>query len=100
LEEARPGYLLLLRVKDLAGLNQRLGGQRTDQLLQAVGQQLQRTCANYPETNNLITRSRGGEFAVLAPGLVHEEATQLAQALEVTLQSLADTGARDVSTVG
>ncbi|KDN99723.1 MULTISPECIES: cyclic di-GMP receptor LapD [Pseudomonas] len=99
LEEARPGYLLLLRVKDLAGLNQRLGGQRTDQLLQAVGQQLQRTCANYPETNNLITRSRGGEFAVLAPGLVHEEATQLAQALEVTLQSLADTGASDVTPV-
>jgi len=99
IEEARPGYLLLLRVKDLAGLNQRLGGQRTDQLLQAVGQQLQRTCANYPETNNLITRSRGGEFAVLAPGLVHEEAVQLAQALEVTLQSLADTGATDVSPV-
>ncbi|CAM4100216.1 cyclic di-GMP receptor LapD [Pseudomonas wadenswilerensis] len=99
LEEARPGYLLLLRVKDLAGLNQRLGGQRTDQLLQAVGQQLQRTCANYPETNNLITRSRGGEFAVLAPGLVHEEAIQLAQALEVTLQSLADTGASDVTPV-
>ncbi|MCP3749932.1 cyclic di-GMP receptor LapD [Pseudomonas sp. SBB6] len=99
LEEARPGYLLLLRVKDLAGLNQRLGGQRTDQLLQAVGQQLQRICGNYPETNNLITRSRGGEFAVLAPGLVHEEATQLAQALEVTLQSLADTGASDVTPV-
>ncbi|MDD2059777.1 EAL domain-containing protein [Pseudomonas sp. GD03860] len=99
MEEARPGYLLLLRVKDLAGLNQRLGGQRTDQLLQAVGQQLQRTCANYPETNNLITRSRGGEFAVLAPGLVHEEAVQLAQALEVTLQSLADTGATDVTPV-
>ncbi|MEG0968067.1 MAG: EAL domain-containing protein [Pseudomonas sp.] len=99
IEEARPGYLLLLRVKDLAGLNQRLGGQRTDQLLQAVGQQLQRTCANYPETNNLITRSRGGEFAVLAPGLVHEEAVQLAQALEVTLQSLADTGATDVTPV-
>ncbi|MGH8485095.1 MAG: EAL domain-containing protein, partial [Pseudomonas sp.] len=99
IEESRPGYLLLLRVKDLAGLNQRLGGQRTDQLLQAVGQQLQRTCANYPETNNLITRSRGGEFAVLAPGLVHEEAVQLAQTLEVTLQSLAETGASDVTPV-
>lgn len=99
LEEARAGYLLLLRVKDLVGLNQRLGGQRTDQLLQAVGQQLQRACANYPETNNLITRSRGGEFAVLAPGMVHEEAVQLAQALEVTLQSLSATGATDMSTV-
>ena len=95
LEEASAGYLLLLRVNDLAGLNQRLGGQRTDQLLQAVGQQLLRTCAKYPETHNLITRSRGGEFAVLAPGLVREEALQLAQALETTLQSLYDTGATD-----
>lgn len=99
LEEASAGYLLLLRVNDLAGLNQRLGGQPTDQLLQAIGQQLLRTCARYPETQNLITRSRGGEFAVLAPGMVREEALALAQDLEVTLQSLADTGASDMSPV-
>lgn len=60
MEESSSGYLLMLRVNDLGGLNQRLGGQRTDQLLQAVSQQLVRTCAKYPETNNLITRSRGG----------------------------------------
>lgn len=82
LEDARAGYLLLLRVQGLAGLNARLGGQRTDQLLQAVGEQLRRTCASFPETNDLISRSRGGEFAVLAPGMVHEEAVNLAQALE------------------
>lgn len=99
LEDASSGYLLMLRVNDLAGLNQRLGGQRTDQLLQAVSQQLVRTCAKYPETHNLITRSRGGEFAVLAPGLVHDEALQLAQELETTLQSLHETGATDVPTV-
>ncbi|MFV3406887.1 MULTISPECIES: cyclic di-GMP receptor LapD [Pseudomonas] len=98
-EDARAGYLLLLRVQDLAGLNARLGGQRTDQLLQAVGEQLRRTCAHYPETNDLITRSRGGEFAVLAPGMVHEEAVQLAQALASTLQSLHETGASDVDPV-
>lgn len=99
LEESRAGYLLLLRVQDLAGLNARLGGQRTDQLLQAVGEQLRRTCASFPETNDLITRSRGGEFAVLAPGMVHEEAVQLAQALEATLESLHETGASDVDPV-
>ncbi|HEK1011053.1 TPA: EAL domain-containing protein [Pseudomonas putida] len=99
LEEARAGYLLLLRVQDLTGLNARLGGQRTDQLLQAVGEQLRRTCATFPETKDLISRSRGGEFAVLAPGMVHEEAVQLAQALEATLQSLHDTGATDVDPV-
>ena len=99
LEDASSGYLLMLRLNDLAGLNQRLGGQRTDQLLQAVSQQLVRTCAKYPETHNLITRSRGGEFAVLAPGLVRDEALQLAQELEATLQSLYETGATDMPTV-
>ncbi|MFB1635356.1 cyclic di-GMP receptor LapD [Pseudomonas sp. AP-1] len=99
LEEARAGYLLLLRVQDLAGLNARLGGQRTDQLLQAVGEHLRRTCAGFPETKDLISRSRGGEFAVLAPGMVHEEAVKLAQALEASLHSLHDTGASDVAPV-
>ena len=98
-EQASSGYLLLLRVKDLAGLNQRLGGQRTDQLLKAVGEQLLRECARYPETQNLVTRIRGGEFAVLAPGLVREEALQLAQNLEGALASLHATDATDVASV-
>ncbi|MCG6577023.1 EAL domain-containing protein [Pseudomonas sp. AF32] len=98
-EQASSGYLLLLRVKDLAGLNQRLGGQRTDQLLKAVGEQLLRESARYPETQNLVTRIRGGEFAVLAPGLVREEAVQLAQNLEAALASLHATGATDVASV-
>ncbi|MFW0890168.1 UNVERIFIED_CONTAM: EAL domain-containing protein [Pseudomonas sp. JL1] len=98
-EQASSGYLLLLRVKDLAGLNQRLGGQRTDQLLKAVGEQLQRECARYPETHNMVTRIRGGEFAVLAPGLVREEALQLAQNLESALASLHATSATDVASV-
>jgi len=98
-EQASSGYLLLLRVSDLAGLNQRLGGQRTDQLLKAVGEQLSRECAKYPETLNLVTRIRGGEFAVLAPGLVREEALQLAQNLDSALGSLHATGATDVASV-
>ncbi|QAX82642.1 hypothetical protein C2E19_01770 [Pseudomonas sp. DTU12.3] len=98
-EQASSGYLLLLRVKDLAGLNQRLGGQRTDELLKAVGEQLSRECAKYPETQNLVTRIRGGEFAVLAPGLVRKEALQLAQNLDNALSSLHATGATDVPAV-
>ncbi|WP_028624106.1 cyclic di-GMP receptor LapD [Pseudomonas sp. Ant30-3] len=98
-EQASSGYLLLLRVSDLAGLNQRLGGQHTDGLLKAVGQQLTRVCAKYPETLNLVTRVRGGEFAVLAPGLMRTEALQLAQTLENALASLHATGATDVISV-
>ncbi len=98
-ESASSGYLMLLRVKDLAGLNQRLGGQHTDELLKAVGLQLSRECARYPETLNLVTRVRGGEFAVLAPGLMHAEALQLAQHLDLALTSLHATGATDVAAV-
>ena len=99
LEEARAGYLLLLRVTDLSGLNQRLGGQRTDALIKAVGEQLSRACAKYPETQNLVARSRGGEFAVLAPGMVRAEARQFAQAIDASLISLHDTGATDMPRV-
>jgi diguanylate cyclase (GGDEF)-like protein len=98
-EKASSGYLLLLRVKDLAGLNQRLGGQHTDDLLIAVAEQLSRECAKYPETLNLVTRIRGGEFAVLAPGLLRAEALQLAQHLDSALASLHATGATDVAAV-
>ncbi|NBA97838.1 cyclic di-GMP receptor LapD [Pseudomonas sp. R5(2019)] len=98
-DEAGEGFLLLLRVNDLTGLNQRLGGQTADALLQAIAGQLQRACAGYPQTSNLITRSRGGEFAVLAPGLVREEALQLAQTLETHLLDLQATGVSDVTPI-
>lgn len=98
-EQANSGYLLVLRVSDLAGLNQRLGGQHTDELLKAVGQLLTRECARHPETLNLVTRIRGGEFAVLAPGLVREEALQLAQHINSALVSLHATGATDTAPV-
>ncbi|MBK5353201.1 EAL domain-containing protein [Pseudomonas sp. TH41] len=98
-EQANSGYLLLLRIKDLAGQNQRRGGQHTDELIKAVGEQLSRECAKYPETLNLVTRIRGGEFAVLAPGLEREEALQLAQNLGSALASLHTTGATDMASV-
>ncbi|MBD1550102.1 cyclic di-GMP receptor LapD [Pseudomonas typographi] len=98
-EENRAGYLLLLRVNDLAGLNQRFGGTHADQLLKAVAQALLRVCGTLPETTHLICRSRGGEFAVLAPGLTHDEAEQLARELDAALHSLYETGASDATPV-
>ena len=90
-EQACSGYLLLLRVNDLAGLNQRLGGQRTDQLLVAVAEQLQQL----GQGRHLLARNRGGEFAVLAAGLQRSEAEQLAVDLDQALSSLQQTGASD-----
>jgi diguanylate cyclase (GGDEF)-like protein len=94
-EQACSGYLLLLRVNDLAGLNQRLGGARTDQLLQAIAEQLRLLGGE----RFVLARNRGGEFAVLAPGLEQGEALQLAEALEQALHSLQQTGASDCQPV-
>ncbi|MDP3815963.1 cyclic di-GMP receptor LapD [Pseudomonas sp.] len=90
-EQACSGFLLLLRVNDLAGLNQRLGGQRTDQLLKAIAEQLQQLS----QGRFVLARNRGGEFAVLAAGLQRSEAQQLAENLERALLSLQQTGASD-----
>ncbi|MFY1666492.1 cyclic di-GMP receptor LapD [Pseudomonas sp. Pseu.R1] len=98
-EEHLDGYLLLLRVQDLAGLNSRLGGKRTDALLIAVAQVLLKQCEKHPKTRNLISRSRGGEFAVLAPGMSNKEALALVHEIEQALHALGATGASDVSPV-
>lgn len=94
-EQACSGFMLLLRVNDLAGLNQRLGGQRTDQLLLSIAEQLQQLS----QGRFVLARNRGGEFALLAPGLERSEAQQLAERLELALLSLQQTGASDCQPV-
>ncbi|WPC06250.1 EAL domain-containing protein [Pseudomonas benzenivorans] len=90
-EEACSGFLILLRIDDLAGLNQRLGGQRTDQLIKSVAELLQQFC----QGRYLLARNRGGEFAILAPGVDRDEAEQLAESLDAALVSLQQTGVSD-----
>ena len=90
-EQACSGYLLLLRVNDLSGLNQRFGGQRTDQLLVSIAEQLQ----HISQGRFVLARNRGGEFALLAPGLARSDVQQLAEQLEQSLHSLQQTGASD-----
>lgn len=94
-DQAASGYLLLARIHDLAGLNQRLGGRRTDSLIIAVAEQLQQLA----QGRYLLARTRGGEFALLGAGLQHDEAEQLALQLEQRMQPLYQTEASDCSTV-
>ncbi|MHA6492801.1 cyclic di-GMP receptor LapD [Pseudomonas borbori] len=94
-EQTNSGFLMLLRLNDLSGLNQRLGGQRTDQLLVAVAEQLRQL----GENRLVLARNRGGEFAILAPGFEHGEAQHLAERLDQGLQSLGQTGASDCTPV-
>jgi diguanylate cyclase (GGDEF)-like protein len=93
------GYLLLLRVNDLGGLNQRLGGQQTDALISAIGELLKRLLGQATRADWLASRSRGGEFSLLAPGIGSEEADLLAGELHNGLESLRQTGASDCTPV-
>lgn len=98
-EQNPDGYLLLLRLNDLGGLNQRLGGQRTDELIQAVGELLRRQLETPERSQWLAARSRGGEFTLLAPGLRSEDAERLANQLAEQLEALRHTGASDCTPV-
>ncbi|OHC26974.1 MAG: hypothetical protein A2Y50_11605, partial [Pseudomonadales bacterium RIFCSPLOWO2_12_59_9] len=93
------GYLLLLRLNDLGGLNQRLGGQHTDALISAIGDYLKRLQLQHGNAHWLASRNRGGEFSLLAPGLAREDADLLASELCEGLENLRQTGASDCTPV-
>ncbi len=98
-EQHAEGYLLLLRVNDLNGLNQRLGGQQTDALICAIADCLKRLQAQHGNSDWLASRNRGGEFTLLAPGLIGKDADQLASELSDSLDNLRQTGASDCTPV-
>ncbi|WP_454875975.1 cyclic di-GMP receptor LapD [Pseudomonas farris] len=94
-EQSRDGHLLMLRINDLIGLNQRLGGQRTDALIGAVGELLKRLTQPPERRTWLAARNRGGEFSLLTPGLDSKDAARLASEISATLENLRLTGASD-----
>ncbi|ALI02955.1 GGDEF domain-containing protein [Pseudomonas sp. FW306-02-F02-AA] len=94
-EQSSAGHLLMLRINDLTGLNQRLGGQRTDVLISAVAQLLKRLTQQPDRHTWLAARNRGGEFSLLTPGLDSKDAARLAAEISATLENLRLTGASD-----
>ncbi|KAA0981112.1 cyclic di-GMP receptor LapD [Pseudomonas sp. ANT_J28] len=94
-EQSSEGHLLMLRINDLVGLNQRLGGQRTDALISAVGELLKRLTQPPERRTWLAARNRGGEFSLLTPGLDSTDAARLACEISATLENLRLTGASD-----
>ncbi|MBK5355302.1 EAL domain-containing protein [Pseudomonas sp. TH41] len=94
-EQSSDGHLLMLRINDLIGLNQRLGGQRTDALISAVGELLKHL-TELPERRTwLPARNRGGEFSLLTPSLDSADAVRLACEISATLENLRLTGVSD-----
>ncbi|MDT8998609.1 EAL domain-containing protein [Paucibacter sp. APW11] len=84
---ARAG-LVLLRLRDLPGLNQRMGHQQVDQILQAIA----RAVKVYPDRVRgcLAGRLNGSDFALWlpAPGVAADTAHALAEALRSGLAPL------------
>ncbi len=80
--------LLLLRLRDLQGLNQRIGHVATDHVLQALGQTLQ----SYPQRIErcCVGRLGGADFALLLPvgGMAAECAASLLRALRLPLAGI------------
>ncbi|MBB2494943.1 cyclic di-GMP receptor LapD [Aquipseudomonas ullengensis] len=98
-EQNAEGYVMFLRVNDLGGLNQRMGGQKTDALIHDIGELLKRLLEQRGNPDWLASRSRGGEFTLLAPGLSGEDADRLAIELSEGLEALRQTGASDCTPV-
>jgi diguanylate cyclase (GGDEF)-like protein len=98
-EQSSAGHLLMLRINDLVGLNQRLGGQRTDALINAVGELLKRLTQPPERCTWLAARNRGGEFSLLTPRLDSADAARLASEISASLENLRLTDASDCKPV-
>ncbi|MTD40768.1 EAL domain-containing protein [Erwinia sp. CPCC 100877] len=98
-EEKSAGHLLLVRVQDLTGLNQRMGGEKTDELLKAVAGMLSEIQQRYFHFDGFLARIRGGEFALVGQAMLSQEMDNLVSQLGTQLKALYDTGISDVSPV-
>lgn len=98
-EQHSDGYLMLLRINDLNGLNQRHGGQYADRLIKAIGEVLEVQAEQHGNPDWLASRSRGGEFTLLAAGLAHQDALQLGARVTASLETLRHTGLSDCTPV-
>ncbi|GAB2883254.1 EAL domain-containing protein [Uliginosibacterium flavum] len=80
-EQAAPGgALVVARVLDLAGLNRRIGRERTDMMIQACASMLDEHVKKYDETAT-IARLNGAEFGILLPELDAQGALRVGEAL-------------------
>ncbi len=96
-EKAVPeGALLIVRLHDLAGLNQRQGREKADAFLQSSGAILAGKAAG--RQGWLAGRLNGADFALLVPGLHTAQAQEFAQSLVSEIETLFRHGYTDDST--
>lgn len=83
-DERANGSLALVRLHQLAEVNQRLGRAPTNELLKSLSLSLHRVAL--AQGGGIVGRLNGGDFALLTPG--NEDAGSLSQALSVELEAL------------
>ena len=66
-DEEATGGMVLLRIDDLAGLNQRAGRERADELLKQVATLLRTRALRLDEAGGTVARLNGADFAVMVP---------------------------------
>lgn len=98
-DDAAPsGVLVLIRLRDLTGLNRRLGREKADGFLQRVAACLADCTADKPDW--LAGRLNGADYALLAPGETAETIQPLAHTLLDQLDQLYRHGHTDDTTPG
>src|SRR5205814_432721 len=94
------GGVALLRIDDLAGLNQRAGRERTDALLKAVAILLRTRALRLQREGVLVARLNGADFALLAPSVPAGAMDDWAKDLATGLQGLKQQQLTDRPRVG
>jgi predicted signal transduction protein with EAL and GGDEF domain len=94
------GGVALLRIDDLAGLNQRTGRERTDTLLKAVAVLLRTRALRLQREGVLVARLNGADFALLAPAVPAGAMDEWAKDLAAGLQTLKQQQLTDRPRVG
>ena len=93
-EDSRGFSLILIRLADLASINQRLGEKATDDLLRCFATAIGHSAGQW--VDGLGSRLRGADFALLLPG--HTDARATAERLMQTLIAEAETFVGDGAT--
>jgi predicted signal transduction protein with EAL and GGDEF domain len=94
------GGVSIIRVHDLEGLNQRLGRQRTDELLVAVATTIRAHLLMHHDADDFVlARLNGADFGLLWPGADVDRLRTSLQGMALAIAQLADDGLSDVTPV-
>ena len=97
-EEAGNGALLLVQLKDLRALNERLGFEAGDRLVAAAARVIEQAVAGVEGA--VIARLTGADFGLLLPSVSSAQADDLAKSLAGALGQMSSQGLSESSNVG